>query len=146
MPSALASTPAVDQCVEIVRIRIAEVEGGGVPPMLGEDRCKAAVDLGEGLIPGRFLEIRAVSDQRRPDAIRVLVQGLEPVALGADEAVAEDVVGVALDPVTTPSATVSSRPQVASQSGQVRKAVRESGVGATDTRKHTLLIEHLSRR
>ena len=64
--------------------------------MFGEDRCKAAVDLSKCLIPCRFLKSGAF-DQWRPDAIRVLVQGFEPVALGADEPVAEDVVGVALD-------------------------------------------------
>ena len=36
-------------------------------------------------------------DERRPEPVRILVERLQPVGLGAEEAAAEDVVGVARD-------------------------------------------------
>jgi hypothetical protein len=79
--------------------RVAEVDRGGVAAVLVEDGGQAAVDLLERLVPGGRLELAggAVADERGAQTIGVLVQRLEPVRLGAEEAAAEDVLLVSAD-------------------------------------------------
>ena len=97
VPERLHERPPVEQGVEVVGVRVAEVDGDGVAAVLVEQRPQAAVDLREGLVPRDLLEAGAGAHQRRADPVRVLVQRLQREALGADEAVAEDVLCVAAD-------------------------------------------------
>ena len=80
-------------------VGVADVGGDGVAAVLAQDRGEAAIDLGERLVPGGRLELLrcGVADERRREAVGILVQRLEAVRLGAEEAAAEDVVGVAAD-------------------------------------------------
>ena len=87
----------VEQRVEVVGVRVAEVDGDRVAPVLVQQRRQAAVDLGEGLVPRDLLEAGRRCARAACGSGRVLVQGLQREALGADEPVAEDVVRVAAD-------------------------------------------------
>ena len=98
-PSASQEHAAVDERREVVRGRVAEVDGDGVAAAVGEDRGEAAVDLGERLVPGDRLEVaRRRATQRRAQRGRGPRAAPSGRALRADEAVAEDVVLVAADP------------------------------------------------
>ena len=117
----------VEQRVEVVGVRVAEVDGR---PRRGRARSRIGVRRrsisANASSQDDLLEsVTRVADERRAEPVGVLVQLLQRGALGADEAVAEDVLRVAADRRSPgrPS-SVSSSPQVASQSGQVRKAVR----------------------
>ena len=94
----LGEHAAVEQRRHAVDGRVADVDRGAVATVLGQQRREAAVDQLERLVPGRGGE-RAVGllEHRRAQAVRVLVQRLDGDALGAQEAVGEDVVGVAAD-------------------------------------------------
>ena len=96
-PERLDHRPQVDQAVERVRVRVAEVDGGRVAVAVGEDRAEAGVDLGERLVPGRLDELAVAADEGRREPVGVRVELADAGALRADEAVAEDVVGVAAD-------------------------------------------------
>ena len=87
----------VRQRGQVVRVRVADVDGHGVAAVLGQQRRQAPVDLLERLVPGRLDQLAVAPDQRRGQAVGVLVQLLEPERLGADEAVAEHVLLVAAD-------------------------------------------------
>jgi hypothetical protein len=88
---------AVDHRRQVVGVRVAHVHGHRIATVLLQDRPHATIDLLESLVPARLLERPVATDQRRPQAVRVLVQLLDPVGLRADEAAAEDVGAVAAD-------------------------------------------------
>jgi hypothetical protein len=88
-------------------VRVAQVHRHGVGTVLCDDGLQPGLDDLESLLPGGR-DVGAVSlDKRGAQPIRVFVELAEGRALGADETVAEDIVAV------------TSRPQVASQRGQV---------------------------
>jgi hypothetical protein len=87
----------VDEHAQAVRRGVAEIQRGGVATVLLEDRLQPGVDLGERLVPGRLAQLAVAPDHRRAEAIRILVELLEPVRLGTEEAAAEHVVGIAAD-------------------------------------------------
>ncbi len=95
----LGEHPAVDQRVEVVRIRVAEVDADRIAAVLVEKRTETAIDLREGVIPRDLLEARAGADQRHADPVRILVQRLQRKALRADEPPAEHVIRVTPDPL-----------------------------------------------
>ena len=96
-PERLCQRAHVELEVDDVRRRVADVERHGVAAVLLEDRRQAAVDLGQRLVPGRLRERPVALDERRAQAVRVVVDRAQRPALGADEPVREDVVGVAGD-------------------------------------------------
>ena len=75
--------------------RVADVGGHRVAPVARQDRGEAAIDLGEGLVPAGLAQLAVAADQGSGEPVRVLVQLLQPVGLGTDEAAAEHVVAVA---------------------------------------------------
>jgi len=77
---------------------VAEVRGQRVAAVFGFDLAEALVDERERLVPRHLVEpaVRA-SQQRRTQPVGVLVELGDRGALGADEALAEDVVRVAAD-------------------------------------------------
>ena len=93
----------VDQRGQVVGVRVAEVDGHRVLPVLGDQRREPAVDLLERLVPARLHQLAVAADQRRGQPVRILVELLDPVRLRADEAVAEHVVHVAADRDHLPS-------------------------------------------
>ena len=82
---------------EVVGRRVPDIRGHGIAAVLLEDRGEPAVDLLEGLVPCRLAKLAVAPYQRRGEAVGVLVQLLQPVSLGTDEAGAEDVIAVAAD-------------------------------------------------
>ena len=89
---------AVEQAAQVVGAGVADVGGDRVAAVLGLDGGQPAIDLGEGLVPRRRAQVAAgLADQRGAQAVGILVQLAQRGALGAHEAVAEDVVGVAAD-------------------------------------------------
>src|SRR5581483_5637806 len=63
-----------------------------------QDRRQSPIDLRERLVPARLREgAIALTDERRPDPVGILVELLQRRALRADEALAEDVVFVSPD-------------------------------------------------
>ena len=72
-----------------------DVHGRGVAAVRLEDGGEAAVDLLEGLVPGGLAQLAVAPDQRGGQPVGVLVELLQPVRLGADEAAAEHVLAVA---------------------------------------------------
>ena len=89
---------AVEHRGEVVGRRVADVDAHGVAPVLAQDRRQPLVDLREGLVPADGLEVPARGAAHRgAQAVGILVQGLQRHALGAEEAVREDVLGVAAD-------------------------------------------------
>jgi hypothetical protein len=87
----------VEHVAEAVRARVADVGGDRVAAVLLEQRHQAAVDLLERLVPGRLHELAVAADERRGQAVGVLVERPQARALGADEALREDVGVVAAD-------------------------------------------------
>ena len=80
---------------EVVRDRIAVVDADGVaavPPPHTDESLGGAI---QRLLPGRLAPARAVANQRRANAVRVVVQVGQRRRLGADVAAAERIVGVA---------------------------------------------------
>jgi hypothetical protein len=65
--------------------------------MLLEQRREPLLDGLPRFGPARLAQLAVAAHERAPKPVGVLVQGLEAVCLGADEAAAEDVVGVAAD-------------------------------------------------
>ena len=110
----------VEQRVEVVGVRVAEVHGDGVAPVLLEDRPEAAVDLGERLVPRHLVEAGGRADQRRADPVRVLVELLQREPLGQMKPWLKTSSASPRIELIAPSSSVISRPHVASQSGQVR--------------------------
>ncbi len=90
------------------------------------DQCReAAGDDVPRFVSKLDLDVHAVAlHERLAQPIEVLVQLLQGAALGADEAGAEHVARSPRIRATRPWVTVISRPQPASQSGQVRNEVR----------------------
>jgi hypothetical protein len=64
----------VDERGQVVRVRVAQVNGNRVLAVLSDQRRKPAVDLLERLVPAGLDELAVAADQRRGEAIRVLVQ------------------------------------------------------------------------
>jgi hypothetical protein len=89
---------AVEHAREVVDGRIADVHGDRVATVTLDDRRQPARDLGERLVPGGRAQLTVAADQRRAQAVGVVVQVAERGSLGADEPAAEDVVPVAADP------------------------------------------------
>jgi hypothetical protein len=52
----------VNQAVERVSVRVAEIDGRSIAVAVGEDRAEALVDVGEGLLPARFDELAVAPD------------------------------------------------------------------------------------
>ena len=96
VPSAFGEHAAVEHEAEVMGRRVAEVHRHRLAAVLGVDRAQALVDERERLLPRDLVEaaVRA-PQQRRAQAVGVVVQLAERRALRADEAVAEDVVLVA---------------------------------------------------
>ncbi len=88
----------VEERAERVGGRVADVRGQCLAAVLGLDVAEALVDERERLVPGDLVEpaVRA-SQQRRAQPVGVMVELGDRGALGADEALAEDVVRVAAD-------------------------------------------------
>ncbi len=78
--------------------RVAEVGAHRVAPVLVAQRPQPPPGQVERLGPGDLLEAVAHPTQGSAQPLRVVVQRLERGALGAQEAAAQHVVGVALDP------------------------------------------------
>nr|BFE85538.1 hypothetical protein GCM10020093_081390 [Planobispora longispora] len=93
---------------------------------MGSDHAgQAAFDGAEGLLPGDLAPPAVVvADHRGVQPVGILVEGSEAGALGADEALGEGVVGVALDRDDV-LGVVEREPQAAHglAEGQVRCAV-----------------------
>src|SRR5207249_8505034 len=87
-----------------------EVHRDRIPPALAKDGDEAPLDLGEGLVPARGLEPAVAPDERGPQAVRVGVELLQRIRLGADEAPAEDVRLVAPDAHDLPAAAADLEP------------------------------------
>ena len=90
--------PVVEQAGEVVGVRVADVDRAGVPAVLVEEREEPPLDLREGLVPAHLHEGAVSLDDGAAQPVRILVELLERGALGADVALAEDVVTVAPDP------------------------------------------------
>ena len=75
----LEQQPPVEQRGEVVRRRVADVDGDRVAAVLGHERRQPAVDLRERLVPGRLAAHArpAPLDQRRAQPVGVLVQLLQ---------------------------------------------------------------------
>jgi hypothetical protein len=103
---------------------------GRPPPRgrrVGDHRAEALGDRRERLVPVHLDQDAVAAHQRPTQSVRVAVELTETGALGADEPRAEHVVGTPRAAVmwaTGLSSMVRDNPQVASQSGQMRSAVR----------------------
>ncbi len=89
----------VERARHVVDVGVAEEDPDGVGSVLRDHLGETDANDLERLIPRRGHEIAGVrvADERRAEAIGVGVQLADQRPLGADEAVAEDVVGVAAD-------------------------------------------------
>jgi hypothetical protein len=81
----------VQQQRHLVRRGVADHRGHRVAPVALDQGRQAALDLGEGLVPGRLDEAAVALDARRAQPIRVFVQFLQRHRLGAQVAGAERV-------------------------------------------------------
>ncbi|CAM5741852.1 hypothetical protein MAUB1S_02747 [Mycolicibacterium aubagnense] len=80
-----------------VRCRVAQVHPGRANPVLLADATQPGPDLGEGLVPTHRLEAVPDPPHRGAQPVGIVVEGTHGGGLGADIALREDVVGVALD-------------------------------------------------
>ena len=99
------------------------------PPCSAEHGAESRRDRREGLVPADLDQFAVPANQRTGQPVRIAVEFAETRALRADEARAEDVVAVtagARSPGARCRRLSSVRPQVASQNGQIRSAVRVS--------------------
>ena len=88
----------VEERAQVVRRRVADVRRHRVAAVLGLDGRQAAIDLGEGLVPrGGAKAAVGLADERRAQPVGVVVELAQRRALGAHEAVAEDVLAIAAD-------------------------------------------------
>ena len=119
---------------QVVRVRVAHVDGHGVPAVLVEDRREPALDLLERLLPAGLDQLAVAAHQRGGQPVRVLVELLEPERLGADEAAAEDVVGVAAHRHHLPSLGLDLEPagRLAERTGAVVRGHGEQRTGVSD--------------
>ena len=78
-------------------VRIAEIDGDGIPTMLTKDGAEAAVDLRHRLVPADGDEAPVAAHERLAQAIGIGVELLQRVRFRADVAGAEDVVAIAAD-------------------------------------------------
>ena len=76
---------------------IAEVDPDRVGAVGLDDRRQAPGDLLKRLVPGRGAQLAVAAHKRRAQAVGILLQRAQAGALGADEALGEDVVAVAAD-------------------------------------------------
>ena len=121
----LEQRPQVDRPVQGVGVRVAEVGADRVAVAVGEDRAEAGVDRLEGLVPARLDQLAVAADQRRREPVGVGVQLAEAGALRADEALAEDVVGVAADLASPRARRARAQPagRLAERTGAVATVV-----------------------
>jgi hypothetical protein len=80
---------------EVVNVRIAEIHRARVASVGVQQRRQALGDSAEGLLECGLAEPARFLDQRLAKPVRVLVKRLRRHPLGAQEASAEDVLGVA---------------------------------------------------
>ena len=80
-----------------VRCRVTQVHPHRSGPVLLADAAQSVPDLGERLVPTDRLEAVADPPHRGAQPVGVVMQGAHGGGLGADVALREDVVGVALD-------------------------------------------------
>ena len=83
---------------KVVNDRVSEQHREGLAAVLLEEPREPSIDLGEGLLPGRFLELTISADQRRPQPVGVMVEFAQGGSLGADETAAEGILFVASNP------------------------------------------------
>ena len=96
-PERLDQRRPVERRSEAVGGGVAEVDGDRVAPVLGEHLREAVVDRRERLLPARLDQLAVAAHERLGQAVGVLVKLLQALRLRAEEAAAEDVVGVAAD-------------------------------------------------
>ena len=100
--------------------RITQRQSDRISSMLRDDWRQTALNFCECFFPSGFHEAAVSLDQRFAQAVRIFMQIFECYAFRTQIAAAEDVGSVSANAFTRPSATVISRPQQASQKGQIR--------------------------
>src|SRR5205823_14992566 len=114
---------------------VAQVEADRVASVCLDDRQQPPLDLREGLVPGGLDELAVAPHQRSAQAVGIVLEALAAAALGADEAVREDVVRVAADlPHLAVAGNLELEPagRFAERAGRVRRRRRAHAGDATD--------------
>jgi hypothetical protein len=88
--------------------------------VFGQEGQQAALDFRKGLVPAGRHQFTIAAHEWRAQAVGVFVQVLQRVALGADLAVAADIVVGASDAGDLRAVCAHPEPAVASHSGQLR--------------------------
>ena len=87
----------IDHGREVVRVRVARVDGDRVPAVLFEDRAEPGLDRGERLFPRGLAKLTVFADQRSAQAVGVLAELLQAERLRADESCRQHVFVIAPD-------------------------------------------------
>jgi len=114
---------------EAVRVGVAEVHGDGVAAVLRDDPAQPLLHRRERLVPRAFLEAPVAAQHRGAKAVGVVVEVGEGDALGADEAMAEDVGLVAAHPEAAACLAIQGQPagRLAERADHPRRAVHRHG-------------------
>src|SRR5947209_17986758 len=84
----------VDQARQVMRVRIAYVNGERVPSMLLQERCQPTLDLSESIIPAHAHPLITPAHHRFMNAVRISMRFLETIGFRANVARTEYILSI----------------------------------------------------